>query len=91
MKINSIETSRKYENLELSELKITIDFNTANPSELPDGDALYYLICALDKCNGNSFKNLDIIQRMKVSNRLDAAFHKISELKKELDKYEWFR
>jgi hypothetical protein len=28
---------------------------------------------------------------MEVSNRLDAAYHKISELKRELDKYEWFR
>jgi hypothetical protein len=28
---------------------------------------------------------------LRVSNRLDSAFHKISELKKELDKYEWFR
>ena len=88
MKINNIETTRKYENLALSELKITIDFNTANPSELPDGDALYYLICALEKCSGKSFKNLDFIQRIEVSNRLDAAFHKISELKRELAKYE---
>ena len=88
MKINNIETSRKYENLALSELKITIDFNTANPSELPDGDALYYLICALEKCSGKSFKNLDFMEKMAVSNRLDAAYHKISELKKELDKYE---
>lgn len=88
MKINSIETSREYENLELSELKITIDFNTCNPDDLPDGDALYYLICALAKCNKKSFKNLDFMEKMAVSNRLDVAFHKISELKKELDKYE---
>jgi hypothetical protein len=88
MKINSIETSRKHENLELSELKITIDFNASNSEDLPDGDALYYLICALEKCSGKSFKDLDFIQRMEVSNRLDAAYHKISELKRELDKYE---
>ena len=84
MKINSIKTKRKYNIGELAELVVTIDFDTANTSDKPDGDALYYLICALDKCNGKSHKDLDFMERMEVLNRLDATITKLVQIRKEL-------
>ena len=85
MKINSIKTKREYSECNIGELVITIDFNTANPSDKPDGDALYYLICALDKCNGKSHKDLDFMDKMQVLNRLDATIAKLEQIRKELE------
>ena len=53
MKINSIKTHKDYN---IGELVINIDFDVANPSDKPDGDALYYLICALESAKGNRTK-----------------------------------
>ena len=85
MKINTIDTHREYESLNLSKLSITVDFDTSNPSNKPDGDALYYLICAIDKHDGKSHKDLDFMERMQVANRLDACISKLQEIKKEID------
>lgn len=85
MKINKIDTHREYNDTELDKLSITIDFDTTNPSNKPDGDALYYLICALDKHNSKSHKDLDFMERMQVLNRLDACISKLQEIKKEID------
>lgn len=85
MKINSIKTKREYNIGELTELVITIDFDTANTSDKPDGDALYYLICALDKCKGKSHKDLDLMDKMQVLNRLDATIAKLNQIRKDLE------
>lgn len=87
MKINGIKIDRNYNNsLELTKLTAIIDFDTANPSDKPDGDALYYLICALDKCCGKSHKDLDFSESLQVLNRLDAAISKLQQIKKEIEK-----
>ena len=85
MKIKKIETHREYEASNLSKLSITIDFDTSNPSNKPDGDALYYLICALDKHDGKSHKDLDVMERIQVLNRLESAIAKLQEIKKEIN------
>lgn len=88
MKINSIKTKREYNIGELAELVVTIDFDTTNPSNKPDGDALYYLICALDKCNGKYHKDLNLMDKMQVLNRLDATITKLDQIRKDL---EWLK
>lgn len=85
MKINSIKTKREYDIGELAELVVTIDFDTANTPDKPDGDALYYLICALDKCKGKSHKDLDLMDKMQVLNRLDATIAKLNQIRKDLE------
>lgn len=84
MKINKIDIQRTYEKLELKELRTVIDFDTANSSEKTDGDALYYLICALQKCNGKSHKDLGTIEKMEVLNRLDSSIARLKQIKKEI-------
>jgi hypothetical protein len=88
MKINSIKTKREYNIGELAELVVTIDFDTSNTSDKPDGDALYYLICALDKCNGKYHKDLNLMDKMQVLNRLDATMAKLDQIRKDL---EWLK
>jgi len=85
MKINTINTEREYDGVCIDKLKITIDFDTSNPDNKPDGDALYYLICALDKCKGKSHKDLDFMSKMKVVSRLDACLAQIKNIKKEIN------
>lgn len=85
MKINSIKTQREYTDSEMISLTAIIDFDTSNPSNKPDGDALYYLICALDKCRGKSHKDLDFMDKMQVLNRLDSAIAKLEQIRKELE------
>lgn len=85
MKINKINTEREYDGVYVGKLKITIDFDTSNPDNKPDGDALYYLICALDKCRGKSHKDLDFMSKMEVTNRLDACLAQIKNIKKEME------
>ena len=82
MKINTIKTHKDYN---IGELVITLDFDVANPSDKPDGDALYYLICALKKCEGKSHKDLDFMGKMQVLNRIDATIAKLTQIKKELE------
>ena len=84
MKINKIDIQRTYEKLELKELRTVIDFDPANSSEKTDGDALYYLICALQKCNGKSHKDLNTIDKMEVLNRLDSTIARLKQIKKEI-------
>ena len=88
MKINNIEINRKYNwknPIELTNLNVLIDFDTANSDDKPDGDALYYLICSLAKCNGKSHKNLDVIEKMEVLNRLDSTIAKLIQIKKDIN------
>ena len=88
MKINNIEINRKYNDknpIELTNLNVFIDFDPANPDNKPDGDALYYLICSLVKCNGKSHKNLDVIEKMEVLNRLDSTIAKLIQIKKDIN------
>ena len=65
--------------------KIDVDRNY-NGSDKTDGDALYYLICALDKCNGKSHKDLDFSEKMQVLNRLDATISKLNQIKNDIEK-----
>lgn len=86
MKITEIKIDKSYnKDRELNDLIVSINFNTANPSDKPDGDALYYLICALQKCNGKSHKNLDFMEKMEVLNRLNSSIAKLQEIRKELN------
>ena len=88
MKINNIEINRKYNDknqIELTNLNVFIDFDPANPDNKPDSDALYYLICSLVKCNGKSHKNLDVIEKMEVLNRLDSTIAKLIQIKKDIN------
>lgn len=88
MKINNIEINRKYNDknpIELTNLNVLIDFDTANHNNKIDGDALYYLICSLAKCNGKSHKNLDVIEKMEVLNRLDSTIAKLIQIKKDIN------
>lgn len=85
MKINEIKLDRSYnKDLELNDLNITINFDPTNPSDKPDGDALYYLIFALDKMNGKSHKDLNTIEKMEVLGRLDSAIAKLQQIRKEI-------
>ena len=87
-KINNIEINRKYSDknpIELTNLNAFIDFDTANPDNKTDGDALYYLIYSLAKCNGKSHKNLDVIEKMEVLNRLDSTIAKLIQIKKDIN------
>lgn len=85
MKINEIKIDKLYnKDRELNNLIVSINFNTANPSDKPDGDALYYLICALDKCDGKSHKDLDFMEKIEVLNRLDSAIAKLQQIRKEI-------
>lgn len=86
MKIDKITTSREYSAMNLDKLSIVIDFDTSNPSNKPDGDAIYYLICALDKCNGKSHKDLDFSEKMQVLGRLDATISKLQQIKNDIEK-----
>lgn len=85
MKINKIIFDRSYnKDIELNNLTITINFDPSNPSNKPDGDALYYLICAIDKMNGKSHKDLDFMEKMEVQNRLDSAISKLQQIRQEI-------
>lgn len=87
MKINDIKIDRIYnKDIELNDLTVSINFDTSNPSNKPDGDALYYLICALEKCNGKSHKDLDFMEKIEVLNRLDSAIAKLQQIRKEIEK-----
>jgi hypothetical protein len=85
MKINKIILDRSYnKGIDLNDLTITVNFDTSNPSNKPDGDALYYLICALDKMNSKSHKDLDFMEKMEVHNRLDSAIAKLQQIRQEI-------
>ena len=85
MKINKIILERSYnKEIELNDLTAIINFDTTNPSDKPDGDALYYLICALDSMNGKSHKDLDFLEKMEVHNRLDSAIAKLQQIRQEI-------
>ena len=88
MKINKIEINRKYNDKnpkELTNLNAFIDFDTANPDDKPDGDALYYLICSLENCNGKSHKNLDVMEKVVVLDKLDSTIAKLIQIKKDIN------
>lgn len=84
MKIENIVTNKVLDGATLEKLSIKIDFDTTNPDNKPDGDALYYLICALHICNGKSHKDLDVIESSRFVNRIDACIAQLKNIKKEL-------
>ena len=86
MKVNTIKIDKKHNSkLELEKLQIIIDFDTSNPDNKVDGDALYYLVCGLDKLM-NYNDNKEYIEKVQAISRLDAAKVKIGEILKCLEK-----
>jgi hypothetical protein len=59
---------------------VTIEFTTEE--QTIQGKALYYMICAIDKMKYKDYKDLSIMERAQVDNRLDAAIDFINEMRK---------
>ena len=59
---------------------VQIEFD--NKEQTIKGKALYYMICAIDKMDSKDYKNLTIMERSQVDNRLDAVIDFINEMRK---------
>ena len=59
---------------------VTIEFSSEE--QTIQGKALYYMICAIDKMISKNYQDLDIIERARGDNRLDAAIDFINEMRK---------
>ena len=59
---------------------VTIEFSSEE--QTIQGKALYYMICAIDNMNSKNYQDLDIIERARVDNRIDASIDFINEMRK---------
>ena len=59
---------------------VTIEFSSEE--QTIQGKALYYMICAIDEMNSKNYQDLELLERMRVDNRLDAAIDFINEMRK---------
>lgn len=59
---------------------VQIEFD--NEEQTIQGKALYYLICAIDKMNSKNYTDLELLERMRVDSRIDAAIEFINEMRK---------
>lgn len=86
MKIKNIFEIKDYDsNYNISRLNVNIEFETTgDESSKVDGEALYYLICALAKYDNKEVNDLDVTTKSQIITRLNMCKDKIKELKKEL-------
>lgn len=85
MKIEKIKMHNSYNRqLEKNVLTVSIDFNIGNINDITDGDALYYLICAMENCNGKSHKDLNTTEKNEVLSKLDSTIIKLQQIRKEI-------
>lgn len=75
MKILDIQSRNEFNNK-----LVTIEFTT--DEQTIHGKALYYLICAIDKMNSKDYTDLELLERMRVDSRIDAAIEFINEMRK---------
>ena len=59
---------------------VTIEFSSSE--QTIQGKALYYMICAIDKMDSKNYGDLELIEKMQVDARLDAAIDFINEMRK---------
>ena len=59
---------------------VTIEFSSEE--QTIQGKALYYMICAIDKMYSKNYGDLELIEKMQVDARLDAAIDFINEMRK---------
>ena len=89
MKIKNILENKEYNiKLNIKSLTVNIEFDIENnETSRVDGDALYYLICALSKYENRDIKEIDVITKIQIINRLDMCKDKIEELKRGFNDY----
>ncbi len=75
MKILDIQSQNGFNNK-----LVTIEFD--NEEQTIQGKALYYMICAIDKMNSKNYQDLELLERMRVDSRIDAAIDFINEMRK---------
>lgn len=81
MKITNITLNRVFAEdktkCETMNVNITYDMLTEDIKD----DALYYLICAIQKSDYNNYNNLDLMTKMQVDARIDRCIELLNKLK----------
>lgn len=91
MTLDKINIERDWDtNWNLTEMVVTLNIKVGDDinEDATSADALYYLICALGKCDNKHHTNLNIADEMQVLSRLDATIDKLLQMKSEIEKSE---
>lgn len=80
MKVTMIKSDKEYRDLELVNETVLINFNSTE-SNLAS-QALYYLICGIDKMELKEYSDLDFITSMQVDSRIDHAIELLNKMRK---------